>query len=59
MESTAKVTVKRVGSGGTYRVSGGIGRSAITGRFVTAATAARRPRTTALDGKGTSTSKRN
>ena len=48
MKSTQKVSVQKIG-GGTFRVNAKSGRSAITGRYVTKATAARHPRSTTSD----------
>ena len=48
MRSTKKTSVREV-SPGTFRVSTVRGRSAITGRFVTAAAAHRHPRTTVTE----------
>jgi hypothetical protein len=45
MKSTSKVSVQKIG-GGTFRVNAKCGRSAITGRYVTKATAARHPKST-------------
>lgn len=45
VRSTAKISVQQVGSN-TYRVNTKQGRSAMTGRFVTKATAAKTPKTT-------------
>jgi hypothetical protein len=45
MKSTAKVSVQKVG-GGTFRVNAKSGRSAITGRYVTKATADGHPKST-------------
>jgi hypothetical protein len=47
MKSTRKTSVREV-SPGTFRVSGVRARSAITGRFVTKATATKNPRTTVI-----------
>lgn len=48
MKSTSKVSVKKI-SRDTFRVNAKSGRSAITGRFVTKATASRNPRTTTAE----------
>jgi hypothetical protein len=45
MKSTKKVSVQKIG-GGTFRVNAKSGRSAITGRYVSQATAARHPKST-------------
>ena len=48
MESTNRTSVREI-SPGTFRVSTVRGRSALTGRFVTKATAERRSRTTVTE----------
>jgi len=51
VKSTQRVSLQSVGRG-TYRVSGGTtARSAITGRYVSKATAARHPKTTVVETK--------
>lgn len=50
MRSSKKVSVQQVGSN-TYRVNVRQGRSAITGRFITKATAQRYPSTTVVEPK--------
>lgn len=48
MKSTSKVSVQQIGRD-TFRVNAKSGRSAITGRFVTKATARRQPTTARVE----------
>lgn len=57
MSSTSKVSVQKVGRA-TYRVSVRGGRSALTGRFITKASAQRHPSTTSIEGGAKSKKKK-
>ncbi len=50
MQSSKQVSVQQVSSN-TYRVNARAGRSAVTGRFITKATARRHPKTTTTEAK--------